>query len=337
VHGLNTGCKKEKQKEMKKTLGVCIICKNESEVIEDCLRSVLGADEIVIVDTGSTDNTIEICKKYTKKVYSDAWRDDFSYSRNVSIKKCTTDFFLIIDSDEVLMDPIDRIKKTLNEYWFKYDGMYFEVKTGAETFDSPRVMRNCKEIYYDGAIHNLPTWNGSTPELQTRLYRSAFKIDSGYSPAHNLDPDRTLRILLKELELRPDDTRMMYYLAKEYMNRIQIPETVVVLEKYRLLKYFNPDRWDNELADALYLLALCYADNIVFGSTKWFEAVRTAHESWGVLPTSSDTATLLSELYGYMPNKSKDVGRRQELSYQFWSIIAKNSGNSNVLMKRNFK
>lgn len=314
-----------------------MIVRNESELIEKCLKSVKDADEIVIVDTGSDDNTIELCKKFTKKVYSDAWDDNFSRSRNVSLRKCTSDYILVIDADEVLIEPIARIKKVINEYWFRtYYGMQIEVKTMAETFMSPRVFRNCKEIYYDGAIHNLPTWEGSTPELQTNLYSSAFHIESGYSPAHTKDPERTRRILLKELERRPDDTRMMYYLAKEYMNRTEVVESVAVLEKYRELKYFNPDRWDNELADALYLLALCYADQVVYGQGKWFEAVRSAQESWGVLPTSSDTAMLLSELYDYMPNKSKDVGRRQELSFQFWSIIAKNSGNSNVLMKRNF-
>jgi glycosyltransferase involved in cell wall biosynthesis len=323
---------------MKKTLSVSMIVKNESGCIETCLNSIKGADEIIIVDTGSTDNTIEICKRHTKKVYFDQWDDNFSRARNVSLRKCTCDYILIIDADEVLIDPIAKIKHTINEYWFRsYVGLQIEVKTAAETFMSPRVLQNCKEIYYDGAIHNLPTWNGSTPELQAKLYTSAFKIESGYSPAHNIDPDRTLRILLKELDLRPDDTRMMYYLAKEYMNRVQIADAVRILEKYRELKYFNPDRWDNELADALYLLALCYADAVVYGDTKWYDAVRTAHESWGVLPTSSDTAMLLSELYGYMPNKSKDIGRRQELSFQFWSIIAKNSGNSNVLMKRNFQ
>lgn len=323
---------------MRKTLGISMIVKDESQCIEACLESIKGADEIVIVDTGSKDNTIEICKRYTDKVYSDLWDDNFSRSRNVSLSHCTTDFILIIDADEVLTSSIDKIKHTINEYWFRtYFGMYFEVRTKGETFNSPRLFKNCKEIKYIGAIHNLPAWNGSTSELQSRLYKSAFVIDSGYSPAHNIDPERTKRILLKELKLRPNDTRMMYYLAKEYMNRVDIPEAVKWLEKYRSIKYYDLDNWDNELADALYLLALCYADEVVFGTTKWFDAVRIASESFGVLPMSSDTALLLSRLYGFMPNKTKDVVRRQEHSYKFWDIIAKNSSNTGVLMKRNFE
>jgi len=211
-----------------------MIVKNESECIEACLKSISGADEIVIVDTGSTDNTIEICKKYTDKVYSDLWDDNFSRSRNVSLSKCKSDFILIIDADEVLLTPIAKIQHIINEYWFRsYFGMTFEVRTKGEIFESPRVFKNCKEIKYIGAVHNLPAWNGSSSELQSMLYKSAFVIDSGYSPAHNLDPDRTLRILLKELESRPLDTRMMYYIAKEYMNRVDIIEAVKWLEKYR--------------------------------------------------------------------------------------------------------
>jgi len=100
---------------MRKTLAISMIVKNESGCIEACLNSVKGADEIVIVDTGSTDDTIEICKRYTKKVYSDPWKDDFAYSRNVSLRKCKSDFILIIDADEVLTTPIGRISKTIND------------------------------------------------------------------------------------------------------------------------------------------------------------------------------------------------------------------------------
>jgi hypothetical protein len=114
------------------------------------------------------------------------------------------------------------------------------------------------------------------------------------------------------------------------------PEAVKWLEKYRELKYFNCDQWDNELADALYLLALLYCDNIIYKGTKWHEAVQRANESFNVLPSSSDTATLLSELFGQMPNSSPEKIRRQQMTYAFWNLIAKNSTNTGVLMRRNF-
>jgi glycosyltransferase involved in cell wall biosynthesis len=86
-------------------LSVSMIIKNEEACLKKCLESVKDADEIVIVDTGSTDNTINIAKGYTEKVYSGKeykWIDDFAHSRNQSLNLCTGDWVLIIDADEVL-------------------------------------------------------------------------------------------------------------------------------------------------------------------------------------------------------------------------------------------
>lgn len=316
-----------------------MIVKNESSCIEKCLDSVKGADEIVIIDTGSTDNTIELCKKYTKKVYSDKWDDNFSRSRNVSLRKCTTDFIIIIDADEVLVTSIDRIKKTINDFWFRsYEGMTFTVNTNAETLESPRVFKNCKEIYYINPVHNLPSWNGSVNYLMAKMYKSAFVIDSGYSEAHNLDPDRTLRILLKELGNNPDDSRSMYYVAKEYMNRKDIDNAMKWFLKFRELRYHDVDLWDGMLAHGLYLLALLCIDDVTYGRTKWFEAMQYAQESWGVLPTSSDTAMLLKELYKMLPSKREKPGMGlKSMASDFWEIIEKNCSNKDVMTRMNFQ
>jgi glycosyltransferase involved in cell wall biosynthesis len=303
-----------------KTLGISMIVRNESKCIEACLNSVKNADEIVIADTGSKDNTVELCKKYTDKVYTDyKWRDDFAEARNYSLSKCTADYILIIDADEILITPIEKIKKFINEYWFRqYFGLTFIVKTALETLESPRLFKNIPEIYYVNAIHNLPSWKDDTFELKTRMYSSVFTIDSGFSDSHNLDPDRSFRILRSELKSNPLNTRNMYYLAKEYMNRKNIKMAVKWFEKYRKIKYFNCLHWDNELAHALYCLALCYCDIETWGKVRWFEAVLCAQESWSVLPTSSDVAKLLMELFGEMQGSEDKAIRRQILTHAFW-------------------
>jgi glycosyltransferase involved in cell wall biosynthesis len=317
-----------------KTLGVSMIVKNESQIIETCLNSVKDADEIVIIDTGSKDNTIELCKKYTDKVYSDKWRDDFSYSRNVSLSHCTADYVLIIDADETLEVPISQIKRMINEPFFNaYSGMLFVIETKPETFESPRLLKNCPEIKYINAIHNLPAWNGSNSDLQSKLYRTSFKIKSGYSPAHNLDPDRTLRILKKDLFWHPKNIRNRYYLGKEYLNKKKIRKAVRQFEMYRKAAFFDVGKWSNELADTLYLLALCYADDKTY-KNGWFKSVQYATESFNVLPTSSETAKLLKTLFKEAPN-TEDTRRRCFLATRFWEIIEKNSQNTGVMMKRN--
>ena len=92
------------------TISVCMIVKNEEEVLARCLDSLKGiADEIVIVDTGSSDNTKEIAKAYTDKVYDFMWIQDFSAARNFAFSKATMDYIYSADADEVLEEK-DRKK-----------------------------------------------------------------------------------------------------------------------------------------------------------------------------------------------------------------------------------
>lgn len=91
------------------TLSLSMIVKDEEQVIERLLKNVAPfVDEIVIVDTGSTDNTVEICKRYGAKVYHFNWIDDFSAARNEALSHCTCDWILWLDADDVL--PLQSIQ-----------------------------------------------------------------------------------------------------------------------------------------------------------------------------------------------------------------------------------
>ena len=92
------------------TISVCMIVKNEEAVLARCLDSLCNiADEIIIVDTGSTDKTKEIASKYTKNIYDFVWINDFSAARNFAFSKATKDYIYSADADEVLKE-IDRKK-----------------------------------------------------------------------------------------------------------------------------------------------------------------------------------------------------------------------------------
>lgn len=85
------------------TVSVCMIVKNEEKVLARCLDSLKGIyDELIIVDTGSTDSTKSIAGKYTDKIFDFEWTGDFSDARNFSISKATCDYFYTADADEVL-------------------------------------------------------------------------------------------------------------------------------------------------------------------------------------------------------------------------------------------
>ena len=85
------------------TVSLCMIVKNEEDILARCLDSLKGLmDEIIIVDTGSTDRTKEIAANYTDKIYDFSWCDDFAAARNFSFYKATKEYIYAPDADEVL-------------------------------------------------------------------------------------------------------------------------------------------------------------------------------------------------------------------------------------------
>lgn len=92
------------------TISLCMIVKNESAVLRRCLDSVSSiADEIIIVDTGSTDDTRKIAGKYTRQVYDYSWKDDFADARNFAFSKATMEYIYTADADEMLDE--DNLRK----------------------------------------------------------------------------------------------------------------------------------------------------------------------------------------------------------------------------------
>lgn len=315
-----------------------MIVKNEAECIEKCLQSVKDADEIVICDTGSEDNTIELCRKYTDKVYTDyKWNDDFAQARNHSLDKCTADYVLIIDADEVLTDTVQSIKAVLNSgFMHKYKGMTFRVKTIMEEIESCRVIKRDPSIRWHGAVHNVLAENGKSESLKNQCYKSRFLIDAGFSPAHLKDPDRSLRILTAQLEKDPSNTRYMYYLAREYITRRMRPENkdmiedlldkiIFWLEKYESIAFYQD--WTNELADALYCLGLAYIEK-----KRWHDAVLANMKSFLVLPTYKAPARFLEVAFKDMPG-----GNKYPAASIFWGTVAKMASNNGVAQIRELK
>ena len=99
-------------------ISLCMITKNEEQFLEQCLNSVQElVDEMIIVDTGSTDKTKAIAARFTDKIFDFKWGDDFSKARNESLKQATKDWILVLDADEQLdQDGIREVKKSvLNE------------------------------------------------------------------------------------------------------------------------------------------------------------------------------------------------------------------------------
>jgi len=242
--------------------------KNEEKMLGKWLDSIKGVDEIVIVDTGSTDKSIEIAKSHGAKVYTDyKWQDDFSAARNVAKAKCSGEWLLIIDGDEVLQSSIPAIRKFLDEPFMKSkDLALFYVTTGKESNVQPRLFRNRPDVMWYGAAHNQPCVQEGNKltnlaSFKDLVYQSTFKIKANLSPNHAKDPDRSLRIMSQELAKgihvlgNAQYTRYLYYIAREWLNRRDPIKAMYFLQDY--VKIAPPT---NEMADAWFLLASCDVD-----------------------------------------------------------------------------
>lgn len=108
-------------------ISACVICYNEEENIERCLKSLIWCEEIVVVDSGSTDKTIEIARKYTNKIINKSWQG-YRKQKQFALNQCNNNWVISLDSDEELDDEAIKAIKNLNinfsETEPKYAGYY---------------------------------------------------------------------------------------------------------------------------------------------------------------------------------------------------------------------
>lgn len=105
-------------------ISVCIIAKNEQKYIENCLKALRRYSwEIIVVDTGSTDDTRQIATRYTDKVYDFAWIDDFSAARNFAAAQASNNWILVLDCDEYLTQLDEKALRICMQQHLRHVGM----------------------------------------------------------------------------------------------------------------------------------------------------------------------------------------------------------------------
>lgn len=197
------------------TVSLCMIVRNEERVLGDCLRTAKPhVDEIILVDTGSTDRTVEIAQEHGAKVFHFPWCDDFSAARNVSLEHATGDWLFWMDADDTLPEECGKMLREL--VWLAEDrvtGFLMQVhippapgENGFTVVDHVKLFRNLPGMRFEGRIHEQilePLYRlGGTVE-RTNLY----VVHSGYdySPEGQARKrERDLTILAKDLAERPE-------------------------------------------------------------------------------------------------------------------------------------
>lgn len=165
-----------------KTISLCMIVRDEEAMLEDCLSSVDGfVDQMVIVDTGSTDRTVEIAKKYGATVVDFEWTGSFSDARNESLKHATGDWVLWLDADERLASKDGPLLRELSSRVWVEGFHVIETHllgndgSGAAAHEPMRLFQRRSEYHWRGTIHeqvawSLPTW------IPDRVQRSHLRI-----------------------------------------------------------------------------------------------------------------------------------------------------------------
>jgi tetratricopeptide (TPR) repeat protein len=199
-------------------LSATLIVRDEATVLGDCLRSLRGvADEIVVVDTGSRDASRQIAADCGALVFDFPWQDDFSAARNHALDRATGDWALYIDADERVRG-IDgpALRARLDDPDLVACTVRFHPRTGFTAYPEHRLFRRDDRIRFAGAIHEtmMPAIRALVAAGVGRIGTSALTIDHvGYDgdQAHKLD--RNERLLRKQIAADPRRTYLRWHLG----------------------------------------------------------------------------------------------------------------------------
>ena len=200
-------------------ISACMIVKNEEEFLPNCLNSIKGVvDEIIIVDTGSTDDTMTIAKNFGAKVYHHPWNDSFSEARNHCLNHASGDWILQIDADEELEQAdIPKLRLAISDH--RYNGIIIAIqsiiKDGLHTFYHPRIFRRGKGFYKD-IIHEQTIIEGERLPTEIRLYHHGYNLDG---KKMRIKWQRTTHLLKKQIAHNKHDGFAWFNLIRNY--RIQ--------------------------------------------------------------------------------------------------------------------
>lgn len=234
---------------MSQTIIACLIVKNEEALLARCLESVKNLDGIWILDTGSQDRTVEIARQYTENVFIDfVWCDAFDLAHNHLLEKVRgkSAWVLSIDADEFLHD-VDAVRQAVELAEKTVRVTMVAEGDPNNTFGFPRLFRNTPEIFWVQPIHKHLNVPGEGEPVGN------VRITYGYSPAHQRDIDRSLRMLEHTVELEKEPSRNLYYLGREYWYKQKYQQAVDTLQRYVKVSH-----WDGEEADAYLIMAQAY-------------------------------------------------------------------------------
>jgi tetratricopeptide (TPR) repeat protein len=204
-------------------LGACLIVRDESAVLDACLQSLSGFDEITVIDTGSTDDTVAIAERHGAVVGHATWTDDFAAARNVSLERSTADWVLVIDADERLIGGHEAVRASIDRQGFAGvvlcpvidnedpDDGHATLHRGA------RLFARTPGRHYEGIIHEQVCESSGAEPLNWQIDGwSLYHV--GYANQvrqHRRKSHRNAQLLARWQAASPDDPKPYYYMGLE--------------------------------------------------------------------------------------------------------------------------
>lgn len=237
------------------SISLCMIVKNEEDTLPRCLRSAAGlVDEIVVVDTGSTDRTKEVAREFTDRVFDFPWNDDFSQARNYSFQLARCQYCLWLDADDVIDPEYQQEFQTLKEslppqtdvVMLPYHGAFDQQGRPVLTYYRERLVRRLAGLVWQGAVHEAiaPVGNVVYWDRAAVSHRKTWPGDG----------DRNLRILENLLaQGKMFSPREQFYYARELADHGRDQEAAAQLEAF----LERPEGWVENKRQACRDLAQC--------------------------------------------------------------------------------
>lgn len=224
-----------------KTLSVTLICKNEQENLTRLLPALNFADEIVVVDTGSTDKTIKVAKTFGAVIGYFEWRDDFSAARNYAIGMASCDYVMWLDADDSVPKSTAReIERWKNDDENNADTYFVKYRMGSHSdfwFWRERILKRCSKCRFKGFIHEAIVPFGQTRYMDTEIIHAS-------RVSHE---KRNLEIYRNALKSGVKfSVRDKYYYARTLVENGLFDEAEPILNKVkRNAGAYAPDRLDS--------------------------------------------------------------------------------------------
>lgn len=280
-------------------LSVCLIVKNEEEVISRCLECCKKfADEIIVVDTGSTDKTKELAFGFTNKIFTFPWNDNFADARNFSFSKATKEYIMWLDADDFITQ--ENINKILNlkkqsekfdVFMCKYLMDFDENNKANFSFYRERILKRSLGFVWEGFVHEVITPRGKVHYTNIEIEHRKIKKNS--------DANRNLNIYKKALKNNHKfSPREQYYYSRELFYHKKYKQCIIELKKYLKLN----DAYTPNILGAYILLGECF---LIVG--KIDNALKTCFDAIRTQGPNAELCCLIARCYDILKDNTQSI------------------------------